>query len=585
MGWRKEISPFLLCELHLKGKIATVTKIGRGIHPLARQAEGLLRAGKMDRREFLRVASLLGVSSGLSSAMVGIPIPAAAADSKLPFPESDPKAKRGGVLRAAMTVRELEDPAKFDSVEMENQARHTIETIALTGPDNITRPMLAERWSASNNLRTWEIRLRKGVMWHNGEELVADHIVWNVRRWLDPQLAAGDVTGLPTFSAMLSDDGAGAAAIPGAVEALNKYTVRFKLKRPVLSVMEDCARIQTAICHPSFRPPLTEDLIGTGPFAIAENFAGDSCILKRVTETHDGRPFIYWGGDVFLDEIHYYDAAPETSFSSYESGDVDFVHQIGRENIEAAKALEAQIHASQTGHTLVCRMQISKEPYADIRIREAVVRSVDNAAIKEKIFPVGGDVGENHHVAPIHPDYFKLRPLVRDVEKAKKLLSEAGFEDGLYLTIHVGESEGGWHEAVCNEMAAQMLEAGIVLIVERASSAEFQDRAVNAAFAAVPWPHEPLGTTTLSLAYRSAAPLNNTHFADARFDAALDGVESTLNMKNRRSRMQKIEKILQDNFLMVQPLCKPVYAVASKKIKGFVAHPTLSHHFNKVWFG
>ena len=562
-----------------------------GIHPLVRRAKTLLADGKMERREFLRLASLLGVSAGLASVMGGGVSPATAAENDLPFPPNDPKAKIGGVLRAAMKVPKIKDPATFDAVEMANQASHVLEHLSMIGPDNIAGPMLAERWSASKNLRTWTVKLRKGVMWHNGDELVAEHVAWNVRRWLDPSLGAGGITGLSTFAAMLSENGL--EQIPGSVEVIDTYTVRFKLKRPVLSVMEDFAHYPAAICHPSFKAPLSDRPIGTGPFTIDEHISGEACILTLVTETEDGQPFEYWGGDVYLSEIHYYESEQNDDLAAYAAGDVDFVHEILGAQVEAAKGLEAEIHSAKTARTLVCRMQTSQEPFNDIRVREAVVRSVDNAELKTQIVPWGGDVGENHHVAPIQPDYSPLKPQVRDVEKSKELLIEARCPDeseeeclsGMELTVLVGDVEGGWHKQLCESMAKQMLEAGIKLSISVVSPEEFGTLSKDAAFAAVPWSHRPLGTMTLSLAYRTGSPWNETHFANPEFDSALDKVEATLDMKKRRSRMKKAERILRENFLMIQPFFLPVFVAASNRVHGFTAHSSLYHQFRKVWVG
>ncbi|MBV9113825.1 MAG: ABC transporter substrate-binding protein, partial [Hyphomicrobiales bacterium] len=172
-------------------------------HPKLAEAFELLRDGHMDRREFVRVAALLGTSAAAAYALAGLPAPAYAA-SNLPFPPDDPKAKAGGILKVAMEVQKMDDPATYSWVQMSNQTRHTLEYLSMTGADNITRPMLAESWKPTEDLRTWTFNLRKGVPWHNGEELTADHIAWNIARWLDPKTASSNI-GLSFASAMVED--------------------------------------------------------------------------------------------------------------------------------------------------------------------------------------------------------------------------------------------------------------------------------------------------------------------------------------------------------------------------------------------
>ena len=224
---------------------------------------------EISRREFVRIAALLGVAAPAAYKLAGS-TPAFAEAANSPFPAPDANAKRGGILRVAMQVQKMEDPATYAWAEMSNQTRHILEYLAMTGPDNVTRPMLAESWEVSEDLKTWTFNLRRGVKWHNGDAFVADHVVFNVKRWLDPQLGSANI-GLSTFAAMLEEtgekDGEGnpiKRTIEGAVEAVDSHTVRFNLSRPVLSVPEDLYNYPTAIAHPSFTAPLSDNAIGTG---------------------------------------------------------------------------------------------------------------------------------------------------------------------------------------------------------------------------------------------------------------------------------------------------------------------------------
>src|SRR5262245_47029661 len=102
-------------------------------HPLVALASRQLAEGKSGRRDFLRNVTLLGVSAGAAYGMAGeslgeaVAPPAAAA-------EGDPV--MGGVLRVSMAVQEMSDPAVFSWTEMSNQARHIVEYLTYTGPDN-----------------------------------------------------------------------------------------------------------------------------------------------------------------------------------------------------------------------------------------------------------------------------------------------------------------------------------------------------------------------------------------------------------------------------------------------------------------
>ena len=561
------------------------------LHPKAREALDLMERGRLSRRDFIRVAALVGVSAGAAYAMAGLPSPAYA-QSMTPFPDDDPNAKQGGILKLAMQIQKMEDPATYSWTEMSNQSRHILEYLAMTGPDNVTRPMLAESWQASDDLKTWTFNIRKGVMWHNGEELIADHIRFNIERWTDPGLGSSNV-GLSSISALTekvdsgekNDDGSAKMVKKlraGAIEVLDSHTIRFNLAKAVLSFPEDMYNYPTGIVHPSFTAPFSDNPVGTGPYTLAELIVGDRCILKRIAKTSDGKDFAHWGGKTYLDEIHYYNFDADNQLTAFGGGDVDAIYEFGVEQLELAKALDGDIVAARTAQTLCCRFQVTQEPFTDKRVRQALAKAIDNAAIKALIYPEGGDVGENHHVAPIHPEYFALSPLKRDVEGAKALLAEAG-KESLEITINVGNTNGSWQQTVCEAMRDQLKEAGVKLNINVMPASKYWEIWTQAPFGATSWTHRPLGTMVLSLGYRSGVPWNETQYANPEFDAALDKAESLLDVDERRAAMEVVEKILQDDAVIIQPLFRPIFSIVRKTVQGMELHPTNYHQFNKVW--
>ncbi len=557
-------------------------------HPVIANAHGHMEAGRIDRREFIRISALLGASAATAYAVAGLPSPAFA-ESALPFAPDDPKAKSGGALKVAMQVQKLEDPATFSWVQMSNQARHTIEYLSITGPDGITRPMLAESWSATPDLKTWTFNIRKGVTWHTGEELTADHVAWNFARWVDPATASSNV-GLSVISALLEDSGEKDAKgkvimrmTKGAIEVVDKYTLRLHLNKAALSAPEDLYNYPTAILHPSFKAPLSDNMIGTGPFALSELKVGDKCILKRVTKTKDGKDFKYWGGKVYLDEIAYYNFDGDNQLSAFASGDVHTVYDFTIEQMDLAKSLPGKVYSARTAQNISCRMQVDQKPFSDKRVRQTIAMSVDNAKVKALVYADDGDVGENHHVAPVHPDYGPLAPIKRDIEAAKKLLKDAGFEKGLEVTIDVGNTDGPWHQTACEAMRDQMKEAGINLKVNVMPAAKYWEIWDKTAFGCTAWTHRPLGTMVMSLGYRTGVPWNESHYANPAFDKALDEAEATLDVAARKVKLAVAEKILQDDAVMVMPIFRPVYTIAAKNVMGYEAHPTEYHQFNKIW--
>ncbi|MCF1505750.1 ABC transporter substrate-binding protein [Afifella sp. H1R] len=563
-------------------------------HPKALEAQELMARGRLSRRAFIRIAALTGMSAAAAYAVAGLPTPVYAQTiGNVPFQNPDDDPQEGGIIKVGMQVQKMDDPAIYAWTEASNQTRHILEYLTYTTPDNVTHPMLAESWEASDDLTEWTFYLRRGVRWHNGEELVADHIRFNVERWCDPALGSSNL-GLASIAAMLeeveSDEKAeGEEAAPkrvkrlreDAVEVVDDHTIRFKLSRPVLSFPEDMYNYPTAIVHPSFKAPFSDNPIGTGPFTLAELVVGQRCILKRVREIGE-EPFQYWGGAVFLDEIHYYDVPEETQLTSFASGDIDAIFEFGVEQMELAQALDGNILSTRTAQTLCLRFQVDQEPWTDKRVRQAFVKACDNAAMLPQVFPESGDVGWNHHVSPLHPEYFPLPKLERDVEAAKALLAEAG-QESLEVTVACGKTDGPWQQTVCEIVRDQVKEAGITLNINIMATAKYWEIWKDTPFGATQWTHRPLGTMALSLGYRTGVPWNETHYSNPEFDAALDEAETILDAQKRKAAMENVEKILQDDAVMVQPIFRPVYTISSKKVHGYPAHPSQYHQFNKVW--
>ena len=565
-------------------------------HPLVGLARRQLAEGKSDRRDFLRNVTLLGVSAGAAYAMAGeilgeaILPPAAAA-------EGDPV--MGGVLRVSMSVQEMADPSVFSWTEMSNQARHIVEYLTYTGPDNVTRPYLAESWEPSDDLRAWTFRLRQGVKWSNGDDFTAEDVLFNLQRWLNPATGSSNI-GL--FAGLTEDydtgqknaDGSpkmGQRERPGAVEKVDDHTIRLNFLKPVLSVPESLYNYPTAIVHRDFEKngkDLSKSPVGTGPYELAEFAVGQKCILKKRAGDYWGKDIAdpYMFGPIYLDEIHYYDhgAASTAQLAAFASGQVDAIYQFDIASYAMAESIpNSMIYEAKTAQTAGMRMKVTEKPFDDQRVRRAIQLCCDPAAYPTLIYQGRGLPGEHHHVAPVHPEYFALPPLKRDIEQSKKLLAEAGFANGLEISIDCGNTDGPWQQQVCELFQQQLAEAGIRLNINLMPEAQYWEIWDKTPFGITTWTHRPLGTMVLSLGFRSGVPWNESGFASKEFDAALDAAEALVDVEQRRAAMEKVERILQDAAVTVQPVWPPKFFSASDKVQGMTAHPTQYHQYHRVW--
>ena len=551
------------------------------VHPSVPALCDQVETGTVDRREFLRTATLLGVSAAAAYAMAGLADPVKDAMAAAP--------KKGGVIRMAMAVQDMSDPHKYDWVEKSNVARQMLEHLTITGPDNVTRPMLAESWEPSANLRKWTFKIRKGVKFGNGDELTADDVVYNVKRWLDPATGSS-ILGLLNSMVDTKDgkdkDGKPIkikSMTPGAIEKVDRYTVRFNLNSPDLALPEKLYHYPAMIVHRSFDEKganiAKSPELGTGPFTLAAYKVGEKAVLKR-------RETPYWGDEPYLSEIHYFDTGPESSaaLAALASKQVDALYTLDLNTLEAARAIPGiSVHQATTAQTGVMRMQADEKPFDDIRVRKAILLASDNEQNFQTAHRGLGSVGENHHVCDCQPDYAPLPKVKRDVAAAKKLLAEAGYADGLEITCNVGNTQGTWEQDSVVVLKQNLAEAGITLNVNVMPAAQYWEVWDKAPFSLTSWTHRPLGTMLLGLAYRSGVPWNEAHYNSKEFDDLLTEAESTIDIGLRRKIMAKVEKRVQDDAIMVQPFFRSVMFAASDKVRGIEMHPTNYHQWNKVW--
>jgi peptide/nickel transport system substrate-binding protein len=544
-------------------------------HPLLPTLKGQLAAREIDRREFLRYATLLGMAApaayAFAAKVTGQPLVAQAeAQGALP---------KGGTLRLAMRCQDLKSPHTYSWVESSNSARQVLDYLTVTGVDNITRPSLVEKWEASPDLKTWTLRLRKNVKWHNGRQFTADDVVWNLKRVLDPKTGSSVLGLMKSF--LLEDYETGEKDDKGnpkkssrlwdasAIQKVDDFTVRLNGKSAQLAVPEQLFHYPLLILDPAENGEFKVGSNGTGAFTLTANEVGRKQVLKARKEG-------YWGGGPYLDQLEFIDLGddPAASVAALASKQVDGLYGADIVQLEALQKIpHIQMYQVVTAYTATARVQPIK-PFDDKRVRQALRYAIDSNTVLQIAHRGLGQPGEHHHVSPVHPEYAKLPAPVRDVAKAKKLLAEAGYPNGIDTEI-VCRPQPAWELLAVQTMVEQWKEAGIRVKINVMPSTQYWEVWTKVPFGFTTWAHRPLGIMSLALAYRSGGPWNESKYSNAEFDRLLGQAEGTLDVTARRETMARLEAILQDDGPIVQPVWRSIFTFHDKRVQGFKPHPTL----------
>lgn len=328
------------------------------------------------------------------------------------------------------------DPHFKNEVQTFNSLSHVYEALTRIDARGRVQPALAERWENPDLVR-WHFVLRQDVTFHDGRTLTAEDVVASIlRAHHHPR------TGMSSYVVEISD-----------VRALDAHTVEIVTQRPYPILLNKLAFV---FIVPADAPDEITEPMGTGPYRFVSGAAG-----RTVYRANDS----WWRGRAaFGDVVWLAVPDPAERLRRHLAGELDVMMEVDPADARSVDDAECCRLVSASGLQMeYLAMRPSAEPFDDPRVREAVDLALDRRALVDEVLRGHGSAEvqmAGKQVFGYDPDLPKPR---RDLERARRLLAEAGHAEGLRLVLE------GRYGRNLEPVAAQIRQAGVDVEVRHGS--------------------------------------------------------------------------------------------------------------------
>lgn len=355
---------------------------------------------------------------------------------------------------------------EFSSTWIVNQAYDTLVGFD-QGDYTDVKPRLATDWSVSDDGLTWTFKLREDAVFHSGNPVTAEDVVWSLRRVIELEQTASWV-----LTQFVSD--------ADNIQANGDYEVQITTDEPVAellflstlafttgSVLDMEAVLEHEVDGDMGAEWLTDHTAGSGPF-ILESWTRNNEFVLNAFEDH-------WNGPPGVDRLIVKDMPePEPQKLALEKGEVDIAWDLLPDQIVDIQGTEGiSVQESATFFIHYVGMNVGKvEAFADERVRDAVRYAIDYDGIVDDLMS-GGAVKGQTFVPKGMFGHLAETPYSRDIEQAKSLMDEAGYGDGFSVEM-ITSPAPPWTD-IAAKIKEDLAEIGIDVQIQQVQGAQLYE--------------------------------------------------------------------------------------------------------------
>ncbi len=418
-----------------------------------------------------------------------------------------------------MNGKETLDPAT--PVNFEYAIILLYDRLVRLNPDGHVAPDLATVWAANDDATAWTFTLREGVTFHDGKPLTSADVAYSFQRILDPALEA---------------PAAATLGIIATIETPDEGTVVFPLGQPHADFPSLLVEYTARIIPDGSGETIATTGIGTGPFKLESlNVEGTTVLVANDA---------YWNGAPGLAGIELIAIADADARSTAAlAGQVDIILN--------TTATQAALFADNpdfvtvsfpTGQWATLVMRTDTPPFDDVRVRKAMRLVVDRQAMIDLVLDGQGTISCDNPVSTTDA-YYWATECPQEIEQAKALLAEAGYAEGLDVTLYTSDTEAAFIP-LAEVYQQQAAAAGINVTLEVVPADSYwSDVWLTEAFYPSFWRDRP-ADLILNLLWRSTASWNESYYKNPAFDQLLDDARKELDFEARRELYQQAEQML-----------------------------------------